>query len=90
MKVKIIILMVLILLFTIFVMQNTQPVEVNAFFWHKPLPLIVLMIILVMVGIIIGFIVTGLANKSAKKKENLIAEQKKQEENKEIVSKNLK
>ncbi len=90
MKVKIIILMVLILLFTIFVMQNTQPVEVNAFFWHKPLPLIVLMIILVMVGIIIGFIVTGLANKSAKKKDNLIAGQKKQEENKETVSKNLK
>lgn len=56
MKAKIILFMVIIILFTIFVSQNAQIVDVNFFFWEFNMSLIVLMVLLGFIGIILGFI----------------------------------
>lgn len=60
MKVKIIILMVLIVLFTIFVSQNTEVVTVKAYFWQFQMSIIVLISLIGLLGVILGFIVARL------------------------------
>ena len=47
MKAKIIILMILIVLFTIFVSQNTEVVTVKAYFWQFKMSIIVLISLIV-------------------------------------------
>lgn len=74
MKAKIIILMILVVLFTIFVSQNTEVVTVKAYFWQFQMSIIVLISLTGLLGVIAGFIITKIFDKpSSKKSENDIA-----------------
>jgi len=67
MKTKIIIFLILIVLFTIFVTQNTQPVDINVFLWKFSSPGILLIVTTGAVGIIIGLILAAIFHSSKKK-----------------------
>jgi len=69
MKVKIIILLILLILFTIFVSNNTEAIDVWFFFWPLNISKIVLLIITLVVGVILGLITATAFGKSAKKDE---------------------
>ena len=56
MKAKIIIIMVIIVLFTVFVTQNTDVIPVNIFFWQVEMSVIVLISLCTLIGVILGFI----------------------------------
>ncbi len=66
MKAKIIILMILIVLFTIFVSQNTAIIDIKAFFWKFQMSTIVLISLTGLVGLILGFILSSIFNKPKK------------------------
>jgi uncharacterized integral membrane protein len=67
MRFKIIVLLLLIVLFTIFVVQNTEPVSMQLFFWHiAELPKIILLTVTLVVGIVLGFILSAVMNKKKK------------------------
>ncbi len=57
MKAKILILMILVVLFTIFVSQNTEVVTVRAYFWQFQMSIIVLISLIGLLGVIFGFII---------------------------------
>ena len=69
MRTKVILLMVIIVLFTIFVTQNTEVITVNTFFWKFDMSLIVLMTLSCLVGAIAGFILLKVFTASGKRKE---------------------
>lgn len=70
MRAKIIIVMLLIILFTIFVVQNTEPVSMQVFFWHiSELPKIILLTVTLVVGAVLGIIMSAVFNKQKKHKE---------------------
>jgi len=75
MKAKITILMVIIVLFTIFVTQNTLVIPVAIFFWQVQMSVIVLISICTLIGVLIGFIFVKIFDRPAKTgiplKENL-------------------
>ncbi len=73
MKAKVIIFMILIVLFTFFVSQNTEVVDINAFFWKFQMSKIVLISLTGLVGLILGFILASIFNKQ-KKADKLIKE----------------
>jgi uncharacterized integral membrane protein len=59
--------MLLIVLFTIFVVQNTEPIVMQVFFWKiVDLPKIVLLVVTLVVGIILGILITSLFNRKKK------------------------
>ena len=66
MKAKVIIFMILIVLFTFFVSQNTEIVGINAFFWKFQMSKIVLISLTGLVGVILGFIMASIFNKQKK------------------------
>ena len=68
MRAKIILLLVLLILFTIFVTQNTEQTIMNVFFWTIEMPKIVLLIITLVVGVILGLIAVAVLSSSDKKK----------------------
>jgi uncharacterized integral membrane protein len=80
MKAKIITIMILVVLFTIFVSQNTSVVKISAFFWTFEMSAIVLISLIGLVGVILGFILASIFNK--KKKPDKIDKKKKEKENK--------
>jgi uncharacterized integral membrane protein len=55
MKPKTIVIIVLTILLTILVIQNTHSVEVNIFFWKPDFPLIILILIVMGIGFGLGF-----------------------------------
>ena len=65
--------MILIVLFTIFVSQNTEVIPIDAFFWRFEMSKIVLISLTGLVGVILGFILASMFNKS-KKQEKVIKE----------------
>ena len=83
MKAKVILFMILIVLFTFFVSQNTEIVEINAFFWKFQMSKIVLISLTGLVGLILGFILASIFNKQKK------VEKIKKEEEKEKKKDNL-
>ncbi len=71
MRAKLIILMILIILFTIFVVQNTEPVSLQVFFWHvAELPKIILLTVTLVIGVILGFIISTVLNKHKNNEKN--------------------
>lgn len=66
MKAKIIILMIVIVLFTIFVSQNTEVVTVKAYFWQFQMSIIVLISLIGLLGVIFGFIIAKLFDRPDK------------------------
>jgi len=69
MKAKIIIVLILIVLFTIFVSQNTEVVTVKAYFWQFPMSIIVLISLTGLLGVIFGFLIAKLFDRPKKVKE---------------------
>ena len=67
MRAKIILLLILLILFTIFVTQNTEPTIMNVFFWTIKMPMIVLLIITLAVGVILGLIAVTVFSSRKKK-----------------------
>lgn len=65
--------MLLVVLFTIFVSQNTNVIPVNAFLWKFQMSTIVLMSITFFIGLLLGFIITSLYG-SPKKNEKAAKE----------------
>ena len=64
MRFKLVLLMLLIILFTIFVVQNTEAVSLKVFFWHiAELPKIILLVVTLVIGIVLGFIISAMFNK---------------------------
>ncbi|MDO8550790.1 MAG: lipopolysaccharide assembly protein LapA domain-containing protein [Ignavibacteria bacterium] len=69
MRVKLIFLMILIILFTIFVVQNTEPVDMTVFFWRiEQLPKIILLTVILVIGIISGILISAFINRKKKEK----------------------
>ncbi len=58
MKTKIILLMILIILFTVFVSQNTAIIPINVFLWQFSLSTIVLISIAFFIGMLAGFLIS--------------------------------
>ncbi len=69
MKLKIIIVMLLVILFTVFVSQNTELISITIFLWKVQIPTIVLISITLLLGIILGFFVEAIFDLK-KNKEN--------------------
>ena len=66
MKSKIIILLVLVILFTIFVSQNTRIVQIDFLFWSIAMSAIVLISLMMLIGVIAGFIIAKLFDRPSK------------------------
>ena len=66
MKAKIIILLILIVLFTIFVSQNMRIVQIDFLFWSIAMSAIVLISLMMLIGVIVGFIIAKLFDRPAK------------------------
>lgn len=77
MKIKITILMVVIIIFTIFVSQNTEIIPINALFWQYRISTIVLICLVFLLGLIAGFIIARMFNAPSKKEKE--KERKKQD-----------
>jgi len=62
--------MLLIILFTIFVVQNTEPVQMKIFFWQiSELPKIILLTVTLVIGVLAGIIIAAIMNKQKKRNE---------------------
>ena len=66
MKAKTIIILILIALFMVILIQNTQVVTVQLFFWKLSMSRIILICVLVFIGFIIGFLVAKVGRKRPK------------------------
>lgn len=64
--------MILVVLFTIFVSQNTLVIPVNIFFWKVEMSVIVLMSLSVLVGVILGFIFLKIFEHKEKKRTAVV------------------
>lgn len=69
MKAKIILLMILVVLFTIFVSQNTEVITVKAYFWQFQMSIIVLISLIGLLGVIFGFIIAKLFDRASPGKQ---------------------
>lgn len=67
MKAKTIIILILIALFVIILIQNTQVLTVQLFFWEVSMSRIILICLLMLVGFIIGFLVAKVRRKRLKR-----------------------
>lgn len=63
MKTKIAIIIVLIILLIIFVLQNTDKVDVKLWFWDISLPAALLLFVCFAVGLIVGLIIPASGSK---------------------------
>lgn len=57
MKKKLIVILVLVGLLLVLIIQNTQNVSLNFFFWNIMMPQVILVLILFALGFVIGFLV---------------------------------
>ena len=57
MKNKLIVILVLVGLLGVLIIQNTQNVSLNFFFWNIMMPQVILVLILFALGFVIGFLV---------------------------------
>jgi len=66
MKAKIIILLILVVLFTIFVSQNTRIVQIDFLAWSIAMSSIVLISLMMLIGVITGFIIAKIFDRLSK------------------------
>jgi len=66
MKAKVIILLILIVLFTIFVSQNTRIVQIDFLAWSIAMSSIVLISLMMLIGVITGFIIAKIFDRPSK------------------------
>ncbi len=92
MKLKIIFFMILIVLFTIVVTQNSQVIYVKALVWTFEMSAVVLIAVTGFIGLLLGFILAKIFDASSKKKklekeaEKLRKQQLKASEKKEVIN----
>ncbi len=63
MKAKLIVMLVLIILFLIILIQNTQVIDLNLFFWTISMSQIILIVFVLLGGFILGFLTSMLSRK---------------------------
>lgn len=63
MKTKVIIIIVLAVLLVVLVLQNTEPVNINFFFWDLNIPRALLLFVCFALGLIIGLIIPSSQSK---------------------------
>ena len=68
MKTKTIIILVLIALFVIILIQNTQVVTLRLFFWKLGMSQIILIPLIMAIGFVVGFIVSKVIGNQRKSK----------------------
>ena len=68
MKAKIIFFMALIILFTIFVTQNSKVIDINVFFWRYEMSAVVLISITGFIGLLLGFVLAKIFDSADRKK----------------------
>lgn len=71
MKAKTIIILILIALFMVILIQNTQVVTVQLFFWKLSMSRIILICVLMFIGFIIGFLVAKVGRKRPKEQKEI-------------------
>ena len=54
----------MLLLIVIFTLQNAQVITINLLFWKLTLPRALMIFIVLIIGILIGWLVTGLTHRS--------------------------
>lgn len=69
MKAKTIVILVLIVLFVIILIQNTQVVTLHLFFWKVGMSQIILIPLTMVIGLVIGFIVAKVTGNHHKGKK---------------------
>ena len=72
MKTKVILFMIIVVLFTYFVTQNTENVTINVFFWKYNFSAIILIVITGFVGVLLGLILGSIFSPSKKIKDKKI------------------
>jgi uncharacterized integral membrane protein len=72
MKTKIILFMIIIVLFTFFVSQNTQIVAINVFFWQFNISEIILIVMTGFIGVLLGLILGSIFKSPQKDKDKKI------------------
>ncbi len=71
MKAKVIILLTLIVLFTIFVSQNTHIIQIDFLAWSIAMSAIVLISLMMLIGVIAGFIIAKIFDRPSKPQVNI-------------------
>jgi len=69
MKPKLIVVLVLIALFLIVLIQNTQAVTLRLFFWKVGMSQIILIPLTMLIGFVVGYIVTRVTGNRFKEKK---------------------
>jgi putative membrane protein len=59
---------VLVVLFLILLIQNTQAVSLKIYFWEMSMPQIILITVVLLIGFIAGYVVATMTGKSRKRK----------------------
>ena len=72
MKTKIILFMIIVVLFTYFVTQNTENVDIYVFFWKYNISKIILIVMIGFVGVLLGLILDSIFRSRQKDKVNKI------------------
>lgn len=67
MKAKLIILLTIIVLFTIFVSQNTHIINIDFLFWSVSMSAIVLISLMMLIGVIAGFMIAKIFDRPSQK-----------------------
>jgi uncharacterized integral membrane protein len=78
MKTKVIILLILIVLFTIFVSQNTHIIQIDFLFWTIAMSTIVLISLMMLIGVLAGFIIASLFSRSSNVRDSISDKDKKE------------
>ena len=68
MKTKIILFMIIVVLFTFFVTQNTDNVDIHVFFWTFTISKIILFVMTVFIGVLLGLILDNILRTLKKNK----------------------
>lgn len=64
MKIKIVIIIIFLILFVIFALQNSEIVNIRLWFWEVNIPRALLIVLCLAAGIFIGFLVPTLTKKN--------------------------
>ncbi|MDF1574797.1 MAG: LapA family protein [Bacteroidales bacterium] len=65
MKTKVVIIILLAVTLIVFVLQNTETVLINIFFWDISMPMALLLFVCFAIGVIIGLIIPSSRTKKA-------------------------
>ncbi len=91
MRTKIILFMVLIVLFTIIISQNSGGIDIQILFWNFNPPKVVVIAVTGFIGILLGFILASIYSGASKKKiKEETKLQQNEKENKETIEKPVK